>query len=98
MVLTIFKDKLVKIARDNQRNRCFFFQEKKCILHYCFCLFCTSYVKKIQGIDNTKDYLLLVGNRKTATSALFFSIISLIISILVLFKDIFITYVQRKFH
>lgn len=96
MVMITFKDKLVKIARDNQRNNCFFFQEKKCILHYYVCLFCTSYVKKIQGIDSTKDYLLLIGNRKTATRALFFSILSLIISILILFKDIFITYVQRK--
>ena len=88
--------KVIEILRKIQRNKCYFFQEKECVLHNYFCIFCSSYTRKIKGLDNTKDYLLMIGNRKVAIRALFFSAMSLIISILVMFKDIIVPIVQKK--
>ena len=77
--------------------KCYFWQEGTCIVHSCWwCLICAWRIRKINGLNETKDYLDLVNSRRLATRALMISIITIIIAVFavfisllgILFKDV----------
>ncbi len=90
----LVKDRLIEMLRNHQRTKCHFFQNKHCMLHKYICFFCSHYTRHIEGMDQIRDYLVYVGNRKTATRALFFATASLIIAILALLKELIVIYLK----
>lgn len=65
---------------------CYFYQEDKCILNKNTSLsfFCSTFIRKIHGIDATEKYLDIVYGRKQNIRVLTVSIFSLLISLSIL--------------
>jgi len=64
-----------------ENKQCFFYQNSKCILNKRSCLFCSINIKKIDGIDDPKEYLSHVTTIMLSTRTHFISILSLLIAI-----------------
>jgi len=69
---------------------CYFYHDEKCILHKqtIMPIFCSTYIKKIYGIDSTEKYIDIVYGRKQNLRVFAISIISLLISLSVLILKI----------
>ncbi len=69
-------------------NTCFFKQEGECVLYKTMHYPCGMRAKKIKGIADIGFYINLVNNAKLSVRALYFSIISLVVALLVLLVNI----------
>lgn len=71
-------------------KKCFFLQNKNCVVDGHSILPCDMKVKKIVGIGDIEFYINMVNSKKLSIRALYFSLLSLIISIV----GIFINYLK----
>ncbi len=73
---------------------CHFFQNNSCILHcgtfkrWLSSLFCSYRIPTIAGITDNRDYLSLAMNRLASQRALWIAILSLLISLMILFLKV----------
>ncbi|GAA3622627.1 hypothetical protein [Flavivirga jejuensis] len=88
---TILNEKIPK------KKHCRFYDNGKCILHYKTCYPCSSEIKRIEGVDTISEYLTFVTNRKNNSMILWFTFLSLIISISALFSTIFEDEIKNQF-
>lgn len=63
-----------------RQPECYFMQNKKCIMHIKTCILCSSFTKKISGMDTPYQYISLISNRKLATRSLIISALSLLVA------------------
>ncbi len=80
---------LKPIMKRFDRKTCFFYQNKKCILNHTNCIVCQSFIKKIEGMTDSKDYLNYVTTRSNSQKAFNLSIISLLCSLITLLIKLF---------
>ena len=76
------------ILRVNRNPNCYFYQARKCILCKNSCILCSSYIKGIEGINNTMDYISIVNSANQFRSTFYLSIISTIIAVIALIFSI----------
>lgn len=77
-------DFLTKLIRRFDKKTCFFYQNKKCVLNNKNCIGCSTFIEKIDGITENKDYLTYVTSKKTAGRAYNIAFISLLLSLITL--------------
>lgn len=59
---------------------CYYFQSEKCILHKK-CFFCQYKTKKIEGINNTNDYLKFSIDKINSEKSYRLSVIAIFLSL-----------------
>ncbi len=64
-----------------KKSTCFFFQSQKCIIHKKYCFICVMFTKKIEGMDDVKDYISYVTNKIIHRRSFFISTVSIILSV-----------------
>lgn len=71
------------------KKECYFYQRENCILKHSNCIGCNHVVERIEGIDETSEYLNFVTNRRNNRLVLFFTFLSTIISVIALIIAVF---------
>lgn len=73
---------MIKDFLQKKCNTCFFLQDGECALSKNRCFPCDMNVKKIKGVTSIEFYVNMVNSKKLSIRALYFSLLSLLASII----------------
>jgi hypothetical protein len=86
---------LKKQLKRFDKKECFFYQNNKCIVGKSHCINCNLTIKRIDGIDSTKDYLSIITAKNLNNKNFWFSLFAFIFSFITLILKVLETIVSK---